>query len=369
MSKEQKNQNSSVREKETLSTSLSAPLIFISHDSRDSQAAEFFSKLLAAVSAGVLKSFRSSDKKGTQGIEYGVEWFPTLMSRLEEASDVVCLLTENSLDRPWILYEAGVAKGKLDTPVHGVALGVPFSRANTGPFAQFQNSDDDEDSITKLVLQLLQRVPGSEPDQDAILVHVRDFKKKLKAVISTTGPPKTKGRKPRPGEASVLKLFEEIKVMFRDLRKSDIRERNLLQSGPEGVDFLIHNVKTNECLRTSGPRRKNGSSLKLATCKGDEDQRWYLQRVDRGYFAVISVHTELCIDVDGHSKKPGSKVHQWDFHGGDNQKWALDHDKDGTYKIRSKNSSLYLAPHEGHLAQVLGNDSRSQRWRLEPVFR
>ena len=110
------------------------PLVFISHDSRDAELAEAFSKLLKSVSAGMLKSFRSSDKKRTEGIEFGDEWYKTLMAKLETASDVVCLLTERSLDRPWILYEAGVAKGKLGTPVHGIALGVPLSRVSAGPF-------------------------------------------------------------------------------------------------------------------------------------------------------------------------------------------------------------------------------------------
>jgi hypothetical protein len=124
------------------------PLVFISHDSRDAALAEALSKLLASVSAGMLKSFRSSDKKGSQGFEYGVEWYPELMKTLESACDVVCLLTERGLGRPWMLYEAGVAKGKLDIPVHGLALGVPLSRASVGPFAQFQNCGDDVESIS-----------------------------------------------------------------------------------------------------------------------------------------------------------------------------------------------------------------------------
>ena len=45
--------------------SRTAPLVFISHDSRDAEFAEAFSKLLSSVSAGVLKSFRSSDRKGS----------------------------------------------------------------------------------------------------------------------------------------------------------------------------------------------------------------------------------------------------------------------------------------------------------------
>ena len=51
------------------------PLIFISHDSRDAELAEAFSKLLKSVSAGMLKSFRSSDKKGTEGIQFGDDWY------------------------------------------------------------------------------------------------------------------------------------------------------------------------------------------------------------------------------------------------------------------------------------------------------
>src|SRR5215210_3145772 len=119
---------------EILPSPTMASLIFISHDTRDAELAEAFSKLLSSVSAGVLKTFRSSDRKGSQGIEYGQEWYPELMRNLNLASDVVCLLTQRSLERPWILYEAGVAKGKLETQVIGIVLGIPLSRASTGPF-------------------------------------------------------------------------------------------------------------------------------------------------------------------------------------------------------------------------------------------
>jgi hypothetical protein len=128
-----------------------SPLVFISHDSRDAELAEAFSKLLKSVSAGMIKMFRSSDKMGTEGIDFGEEWYKRLMTQLGSTSDVVCLFTERSLNRPWILFEAGVAKGKLNTPVIGVALGVPLSRVSAGPFYQFMNMDDSEGDLTKLV--------------------------------------------------------------------------------------------------------------------------------------------------------------------------------------------------------------------------
>src|SRR5260370_20841028 len=100
------------------------------------------------------------------------------MKKLTAASDVVCLLTQRSLERPWLLYEAGVAKGKLSTPVYGIALGIPLSRANSGPFAQFQNCDDNDESLTKLVVQLVQRMPGAKPHRDPIQMHVHSFKER-----------------------------------------------------------------------------------------------------------------------------------------------------------------------------------------------
>jgi hypothetical protein len=190
-------------------------LIFISHDTRDAGIAEAFSALLKSVSAGVLKSFRSSDKKGNQGIEFGVEWYPEIMKKLEVASDVVCLLTPNSVNRPWILYEAGVAKGKLDTPVHGVALGISLQAASGGPFAQFQNSDDSDDSLTQLVMQLVSRIPNAEPDRDVVKMQVATFKKKIAPMLSEQ---ETSDQDQQEAEeTSVAKIFEEIKVMFQDL--------------------------------------------------------------------------------------------------------------------------------------------------------
>jgi hypothetical protein len=191
-------------------------LVFISHDTRDAEVAEAFSKLLSSVSAGVLKSFRSSDKKGRQGIEYGTEWYPEIMKKLDEASDIVCLLTNNSINRPWILYEAGVAKGKLDNPVLGVALGIPLNKATNGPFAQFQNCGDDENSLTALILQLVKRIPDSEPDEEIIKQQVQVFKGRLTEIMDQQ-PESMADAEELIEDAPIAKLFEEVKVMFQDL--------------------------------------------------------------------------------------------------------------------------------------------------------
>jgi hypothetical protein len=227
-------------------------LVFISHDSRDAELAEAFSKLLSSVSAGVLKSFRSSDRKGSQGIEYGTEWYPELMKRLSTASDVVCLLTQRSVERPWILYEAGVAKGKLDTPVFGIALGIPLSRAATGPFAQFQNCEAKEDDLTKLVMQLVDRIPNSEPDREAIAMQVRAFIEKARSVLDNLEEGSNDESQPTVDDTSVAKLFEEVKVMFQDLPSrieghlEPIRHRGRRRLHPMMVEEILHVSKVDD---------------------------------------------------------------------------------------------------------------------------
>jgi hypothetical protein len=229
-------------------------LVFISHDSRDADLAEAFATMLASVSAGTLKSFRSSDKKGGSGIGFGEEWYTAIMSRLAEATDVVALLTPQSVDRPWILYEAGVAKGKLDTTVLGIALGVPLDKVSTGPFGQFQNCGDDEDSMTGLVLQLLSRNPDAAPLEEAVRMQVRIFKGKLEALLAEKGQGLVKTSAPEDDQ-SAAKLFEEVKAMVRELpdrvegRVRSITKRGSLRKShfnPGMLDDLLSSFREEE---------------------------------------------------------------------------------------------------------------------------
>lgn len=222
-------------------------LVFISHDSRDADLAEEFANLLTDVSGGTLKSFRSSDKKGTSGIEFGAEWYKAIMSQLGDATDVVALLTQHSIDKPWILYETGVAKGKLDTNVLGVALGVPLERVSTGPFGQFQNFGDDEDSLTKLVLQLLQKNPEASPRSEAVKAQVKVFLENTKKFTATKGKATTQ---PTPSEeSSAAKLFEEVKVMVRELpERVDDRVRSATRRGASRRMRRFHPMMFEEML-------------------------------------------------------------------------------------------------------------------------
>src|SRR5580704_5285759 len=121
------------------------PLIFISHDSRDRQLAQAFATLIRSVTSGKLKCFRSSDDSGTEGIEFGKGWFRSLEQQLDDATDVVCLLTERSVERPWILFEAGAARGRN---LHGVVFGA--HDISSSPFNCIQLCEAGEASVKML---------------------------------------------------------------------------------------------------------------------------------------------------------------------------------------------------------------------------
>jgi hypothetical protein len=227
-------------------------LVFISHDTRDADLADAFSKLLHGATAGMLKSFRSSDKSGTQGLEYGSEWYSEIMRRIDEASDVVCLLTPRSLERPWILYEAGVAKGKLNTPVHGLVLGMPMSQVSgSGPFGQFQNCAGEARALAGLILQLAKRVPGCDPMEEIVESQVKLFLETAETLLAADPGKKPEGKK-KPDEDIAAKLFEEIKVMFNELPSQIARRlndnmgggrsgrRRLSRAATQQLDYLLH---------------------------------------------------------------------------------------------------------------------------------
>jgi len=232
--------------KEELSVAkANGPLIFISHDTRDAELAEEFSNLLKSASTGALKSFVSSDKRGTRGMEYGVEWYPAIMEKINEASEVICLLTKRSVERPWILYEAGVAKGKLDKKVIGIALGIKHSLAFTGPFAQFQNNDGSIEAVTKLVLDLIRKDPNLDPDQQLVERLVQDFHNKVTEILKKDQE-QTKESTETTNENTVPKLFEEIKIMFENLpARIDNRidpdfRRKRRRFHPRMIEDIIH---------------------------------------------------------------------------------------------------------------------------------
>jgi hypothetical protein len=104
---------------------------------------------------------------------------------------------------------------QLNRPVWGVALGIPLKKALTGPFYHFQNSDDDEGSLIKLINQLAERIPGCEPAPNVVKSQIQEFKDRVGEILTQLGQPSEEQE--TPSESSTARLFEELKVIVREL--------------------------------------------------------------------------------------------------------------------------------------------------------
>lgn len=124
------------------------PVVFISHDSRDKEIAEAFTLLLDQVGLGY---FSSSSPKSAP--PYGKEWYGEIVHWLKISSHVVCLITPNSLDRPWVWYEAGLAKTGYDRVI-ALLVGVNADTIKGSPFGHFECCTCGDSEVVTLLSQL-----------------------------------------------------------------------------------------------------------------------------------------------------------------------------------------------------------------------
>jgi hypothetical protein len=95
-------------------------------------------------------------------------------------------------------------------------------------------------------MQLVDRIPNSEPDREAIAMQVRSFIEKAKSALDKLDQSADEETQPAIDETSVAKLFEEVKVMFQDLpsriegRLEPIRHRGRRRLHPMMVEEILH---------------------------------------------------------------------------------------------------------------------------------
>jgi hypothetical protein len=85
-------------------------VVFISHSSDETAVAIKFKSTLEFLFEDKIKIFVSSDFKSIPG---GDNWFLAILNALKTSQVVLALLSRDSVDRPWINFEAGVGCGAV----------------------------------------------------------------------------------------------------------------------------------------------------------------------------------------------------------------------------------------------------------------
>lgn len=127
---------------------------FISHYSGDKTTAEIFSNALRRITLEQIIPWFSSDSS-QGGLKPGDIWFNQILSKVQESRAVVTLLTPNSINRPWVYFESGIAQALPHCEVIPVCIGVSRDRI-LPPLGLYQCYQlNDYRSVTEFFSKLL----------------------------------------------------------------------------------------------------------------------------------------------------------------------------------------------------------------------
>jgi len=82
--------------------------IFISHSTRDKEIARIIEEVIEKISGGLIKAWYSSDERPGRGLGFG-NWINDIFSKIRDCDIFIMLLTPNSCNSQWVLFETGYA--------------------------------------------------------------------------------------------------------------------------------------------------------------------------------------------------------------------------------------------------------------------
>ncbi|MCK4260769.1 MAG: DUF4071 domain-containing protein [Halanaerobiales bacterium] len=130
--------------------------VFISHSHEEKDLALAWQTLLDHISQGAIEVWLSSDTKPTGGMKIGGEWRDTIYNKLEKADYILAIISPRSIDRPWILWECGVASGTdKERGIIPIVFSMPLSDFD-GPLSTYQSyAGEEETKIIEICERLL----------------------------------------------------------------------------------------------------------------------------------------------------------------------------------------------------------------------
>lgn len=144
-------------------TDLGKKLVFISHIGEESELAILISDEIKSAFLGMLDTFVSSDG---ESIPSGSRWLQKIDTALKKASILISLCSPQSVDRPWINFEAGASwmTGIPSVPLCHSGLSKDQLKM---PLAALESADlNNEDDLRKIFDELTKVLGSQKPDVD-----------------------------------------------------------------------------------------------------------------------------------------------------------------------------------------------------------
>jgi len=106
-----------------------------------------------------------------------------------------------------------------------------------------------------------------------------------------------------------------------------------------------------KCLDLKGQSTKNGTTIHVWSCHGEDSQLWYM---DSNGIIRNKKDPDKCVDVKGYSTSKGARLHLWEVHGGANQRW-----------FRCNNNTFCISNNPNRVMDVKG--SWWGAWNGQPI--
>jgi len=188
------------------------------------------SKAVAEILADWIKCVIQATRPwiSTRDIDRGALWFSEINDQLKDTSVGIICLTQENVNRPWILFEAGaLAKGLSSNRV--CTLLVDLKAADVeDPLAQFNHTLPEKDSMWSLVRTLNSSSCANGLDE-RILEQIFNtywgqFEQKFNAALKNH-PPRTIPM-PRPKENVLTEILENTRLMNHRIRRLEADSEN-----------------------------------------------------------------------------------------------------------------------------------------------
>lgn len=89
-------------------------LLFLSHSSEDKELSSQFGHLVRQISLGQIDVWFSSDGRPTGGFRPGDSWFQKIREKMQSSSQIITLITPNSIFSEWVVFESGFGAASAD---------------------------------------------------------------------------------------------------------------------------------------------------------------------------------------------------------------------------------------------------------------
>jgi hypothetical protein len=202
--------------------------LFLSHDHRDDELARIIASTLSRITLGQVEVWFSSDNSPSGGIRPGSVWLDEVKAQLERSKAILILLTPNSLDKPWVLFESGFGAAIPNCEVIPLCVGINAINDVPVPLAMYQCYQlVGYASLRNFVSKLLSRYEINFDEEMAKPVLEKAISEFAKNTANDEASSKQRN------EISLIELSDDIKQHL-DRRFMELVERQQLSSMKSG---------------------------------------------------------------------------------------------------------------------------------------